>query len=769
MAISLFKKYASVRQHDQTDCGPAVLATVAKHYKLPVSIARIRDVSGTDLRGTSLLGLAVAAEKIGFQATGVRAQWESLIGGEVNFPTIAHVLNEHLLGHFVVVFEVSERGALLSDPAEGLVTWKKEKFLKHWRIHKSDEEGDDPEPYGALLLLTPTSQMYHSEELKKGSKWSRLWGVMRPRVPIVFEAFLCALIATLLALGSSFFMQVLIDNVLVHEKVSVLNLLALGMALLYLFRTGFGMLRQYLLVHLAQKIDLELILQYYGHILKMPIRFFRTRQVGEILSRMNDASKVRALIQGTTLSLLLDLLMFVFAAAVMFYYHATLTLIVMAFLPLFLLSVFLLNRPIKAVQRKAMEQSAELEAHLVESVSGVATLKSFAAESGARRKTEERFVKVIKTGFRGAMLGMASSTVGGLISSFAGLFILWYGGGQVIEGHLSLGQLMFFNSLLGYLIGPMERIAEVNVAIQDALIALDRLSETLDLDPEQKVGSQAFLPATLLRGEYSIEDLTFSYGHREPVLKKITLKIPAGTSLALVGESGSGKTTLANLLARFDDPSEGRILLDGVDLRDWDIHALRRAMGVVPQETFLFRGKVRENIALGNPGASLEQVMDSAKRAQVHDFIISLPDRYESLIGERGVDLSGGQRQRIAIARALLRDPRILILDEATSNLDSETEAAIQKTLQAIKGGRTTILIAHRLSTVMFADRIVVVHKGEVIEEGTHEELMKKRGRYFQMWRRQMPLNAAGMFGEIDSEPFILEEELDREPRKGGS
>lgn len=739
-----------------------MLATISKHYKLPISIAKIRDVSRTDLRGTSLLGLSIAAEKIGFQATGVRAQWESFFG-EVNFPTIAHVLNDQKLGHFVVLYEVHEDKVLLSDPATGIVEWTKEKFLERWRIHLSGEEGDD-EPYGALLLLTPTSSMYQSEELKKGSKWERLWAVMRPRLPIVFEAFLCALLATLLALGTSFFMQVLIDNVLVHEKVSVLNTLAIGMGLLYLFRTGFGVLRQYLLVHLAQKIDLELILQYYGHILKMPIRFFRTRQVGEILSRMNDASKVRALIQGTTLSLLLDMMMFVFAAGVMFYYHATLTFIVLAFLPVFAISVYLLNRPITAVQRKAMEQSAELEAHLVESVSGVATLKSFAAESSARRKTEQKFVKVIKTGFRGAMLGMAASTIGGLVSSFAGLFVLWYGGQQVIEHELSLGQLMFFNSLLGYLLGPMERISEVNVAIQDALIALDRLSETLDLDPEQKPDAKGYAPEKV-RGEYAIEGLHFAYGHREPVLKNIDLRIPAGTALALVGESGSGKTTLANLLARFDDPTEGRILLDGVDLRDWDIHALRKAMGVVPQETFLFRGKVRENIALGHSEASLQEIMEAARKAQVHDFLINLPERYESLIGERGVDLSGGQRQRLAIARALLNAPQVLILDEATSNLDSETEAAIQTTLQEIKGGRTTILIAHRLSTVMFADQIAVVHKGEIVEQGTHEQLMRKRGKYFSMWRRQMPLNSAGLFADPGETPFVFEDE----PREGKS
>lgn len=743
----MLHRHPCVRQRDETDCGPAVLATVALHYRLPISVARIRDVAGTDLGGTNLYGLSLAAERLGFEATGVRAQFENLLD-EVNYPCIAHVINDRGLGHFVVLYKAGEKEVLVADPGAGLETWDKEKFLQRWRIHQPSPEDDDKDPYGALLLLAPTARLHGMDGVK--SKWDRLWAVLRPRLPLVGEALLCALLATLLALGSSFFIQVLVDHVLVHEKASLLNGLALGMALLLVFRLAFGFLRQYLLVHLAQKIDLELILAYYGHLLKMPMRFFRTRRVGEILSRINDAQKIRALVQGTTLALLLDVTMFVFAVAVMFYYHWKLTLIVCAALPVFALVVWLMNRPVQKVERKLMEQSADLEAHLVESISGIGTLKSFAAEDSAKRKTEEGFVKVIRTGFRGAMLGAQMGIVGTLLSAGTGLFVLVYGGHQVIAGTLSMGQLMFFNSLLGYLLGPMERLAEMNVTVQEALIALDRLGETLDLDPEQKPDAKGYAPEKV-RGEFAIEGLTFSYGHREPVLKTISLKIPAGTTVALVGESGSGKTTLANLLARFDDPSEGRILLDGIDLRDWDLHALRREMGVVPQETFLFRGKVRENIALGAPQAKLNEIMEAAKRANAHDFISKMPERYESLIGERGMDLSGGQRQRLAIARALLHDPTILILDEATSNLDSEAEFAIQKTLDEVKRGRTTILIAHRLSTVMHADRIVVLHEGEVAEHGSHGELMRRKGRYYQMWRRQMPI--AGELMVLEEEP----------------
>ena len=728
----MLKKYPHIRQRDETDCGPAVLAMIALFYRLPISVARIREAAGTDLGGTNLFGLSVAAGKVGFRATSVRAQWENLLT-DVQYPAVAHVLNKRGQGHFVVLYKVTKKWVLVGDPAGGVERWNKEEFLKRWRFHKGLEGNGNP--HGILMLLSPTPALRETEA--SPSKWHRLWVLLRPRLPILFEAFLAAILATLLALGTSFFIQVLVDNVLVYEKTNILNTLALGMVLVILFRTAFGILRQYLLVHLAQKIDVELVLYYYGHLLKMPIRFFRTRQVGEILSRMNDAQRIRAFIGGTTLGLLLDATMFVFASVVMFYYHSRLTLLVFAFLPLFFCAFYLLNILIRRIQRSLMEETADLEAHLVESLSGITTLKSFAAESSARQKTEESFLKLIKTQFRSTMLSTSAASAGAFLSAFGALAVLWFGGHQVIAGELSLGQLMFFNSLLAFLFGPMERLAEANVAIQDALIALDRLGEILDLDPEQKDDFRGFV-SEKVRGDFSIEKVTFAYGYRKPVLKNITLPIEAGTTVAIVGESGSGKTTLANLLARFDDPDDGRILLDGIDLRDWDIHSLRRVMGIVPQETFIFRGRVRDNIALGHPEPDM--IMEAAERANAHEFIARLPERYESLIGERGSDLSGGERQRLAIARALLHDPKILILDEATSNLDSETEFAIQETLNEVKVGRTTVLIAHRLSTVMHADRIVVLHDGELIEKGTHDDLMSRRGKYFSLWQRQMPV-----------------------------
>ncbi len=731
----MLERYPCIRQRDETDCGAAVLATVARCHGLPLSVAYIRDLAGTDLLGTNLLGLSIAAEKIGFRATGLQAQWQHLIE-RVSCPVVCHVITEAGQNHFVVVHKLGRRKLVVADPATGTTTWTKEEFLARWQVHRQRDEHGEPvgESFGVLLMLAPTPALRQTDNSR--SRWSRLWAILRPRLPLLWEAFLCSILATLLALGASFFIQVLIDQVLVHEKPNVLDLLALGMFLLILFRTAFGLLRQYLLVHLAQKIDLELMLSYYGHLMSLPMRFFRTRRVGEVLSRINDSAKIRALIQGTTIGLLLDATMFFIASAVMLYYSWTLTLLVFAFLPLFMILVYLLNRPVQRVERQLMEQSADVEAHLVESLSGIATLKAFAAEGAARQKTETGFVKVIRTGFQSAMLGASAAAIGDLLAACAMLFVLWYGGHLVIAGQLSLGQLMFFNAMLGYLVDPMKRLAEVNISIQEALIALDRLGEVMDLEPESRPDAQG-VSITDVQGAFEIENLTFAYGHRPPVLKNISLSIPAGTTLGIVGESGCGKTTLANLLARFDDPQEGRILLDGTDIRDWNLKALRKTLGIVPQETFIFRGKVRENITLGKPGATLEQVIAAARAAGAHEFISQLPHRYETMIGERGSDLSGGQRQRLAIARALLHDPQVLILDEATSSLDSLSELAIRETLARVT--QTTVLIAHRLSTVMQADLIVVLHDGRVVEQGAHDELMAREGRYHALWQRQLP------------------------------
>lgn len=570
------------------------------------------------------------------------------------------------------------------------------------------------------------------------NRWERLGRLLRTRLSLLLEALLAAFLMTLLALGSSLFVQVLVDVVLTRHKPSLLNVLALGMVLLICFRAAFGLLRQYLLIHLSQRIDVELVLGFYRHVLTLPMQFFRKHQVGEILSRMNDTSRIRNLVGGPALGLILDVMMFAMAGAIMVQYSLRLSLVVFAFVPTFMIVISSLNRILQRLQRGLMEGAADLEGHFVESLSGISALKAFAAEPTAGRKAETKFLRVLRHSFRVTMLSAGFEASSNFLAAAGALAVLWFGGHQVIAGELSLGQLMFFHTMLVYLFGPMERLSASNVDIQGALIALERLGEVLEEEPEATSAGQRVDPEEV-RGEYRIEGLSFSYVPDQLVLRDIDLLVPAGSTLAIVGETGSGKTTLARLLARFETPTHGRILLDRLDLRDWDLVSLRRLLGIVPQEISIFRDSIRENIALGDPEASLDRVIDAAVQAHAHPFIDRLEKRYETVVGEWGGDLSGGERQRIAIARALLPRPRILILDEATSNLDSKTERAIHDALFHPAHQCTKIVIAHRLTTVMDADQIAVLHRGEIVELGSHDELIAREGAYSSLWHRQVP------------------------------
>ena len=428
---------------------------------------------------------------------------------------------------------------------------------------------------------------------------------------------------------------------------------------------------------------------------------------------------------------------------VLYLYDFPLALVATAFVPLLVGSIlahqpFLLRR-----SRETMEHSAALSAHLVENVSGVETIKTFGVERSRADEADVHMVRVMGTVRSLQRLATSTSTLGMIVTSVAGLVVLWYGGYRVMSGALTIGQLMFFSSLLGYLLGPLERLAGVNQTVQDALIAVDRLYQVLDLELET-VGAGEKVPFNGIRQAIELRGVSFKYGCRANVLNKLNLCIPAGKTVAVVGESGSGKSTLLKLLQGFYMPTEGRLLLDGMDLCDVELGSLRRGVGVVSQDAFVFNGTLHQNIALGRPDASAEEVMEAARAAGLEEFINGLPERYETVIGERGANLSGGQRQRLAIARVLLKKPAILIFDEATSHLDTATERAIQENLKTALAGRTVILVAHRLSTIKDADMICVLHKGEVVEQGTHHDLLQGfGGRYAALWRAQSDGEAA--------------------------
>jgi ATP-binding cassette subfamily B protein len=703
------------------DCGAAALATVALHYRRPIGLEQMRDLTGTDRIGTNLLGLLQAAEKLGFSAKGAKGSYEAL--PQAPLPAIAHVKTEEGLGHFVVLHRVHKTVVVVADPARGVQKLSRDEFCQRWS--------------GYLLLLVPERQ---APTAVAGpalvSPWRRLLRLLTPHTPVLLEAFVCALLLTVLGISTAYFIQHLVDSVLVRHEARLLNALGVGMVLILLFRTLFSMLRQYLVAHVGRKVDLALIAGYSRHLLSLPLRFFEMRRVGEILSRVTDTAKVREAINGTTLTALVDGTLVLVMLVVLWLYDVRLALVSTAFVPLLLASVMVHHPAARRRSAEAMERAAQLSAHLVEDISAVETVKAFGIERARAEEGETRLIRLVKEIFSLQKLGISLSTLGTLVTALAGIVILWYGGYRVMDGALTIGELMFFYTLLGHLLEPLERLASVNLKLQDALMAVDRLYQILDLEVEA-AGHSPKVPFPGIQGALVMQKVCFGYGARGPVLDKVNLYVPAGKTIGIVGESGSGKSTLLKLLLGYYQPTEGRILVDGVDLRDFDLTSLRSRIGLVSQEPFIFNGTLRENIALGKPGATLVEVFEAARAAGLEEFITGLPERLDTVIGERGANLSGGQRQRLAIARALLRRPDILIFDEATSHLDTATEQAIQKSLRTVLAGKTVVLVAHRLSTVKQADHIYVMHQGRVVEGGLHQHLLARKGLYAGLWNAQ--------------------------------
>jgi ATP-binding cassette subfamily B protein len=550
------------------------------------------------------------------------------------------------------------------------------------------------------------------------------------------EAAACAMLMTVLGLSSSYFLRHLVDNVLVRHEARLLNALGIGMLLVAVFRMLFGMCRHYLLAFVARRIDLALMSRYSRHLLGLPMQFFDMRRVGEIFSRLQDTAKVREAISGTTTSAIVDGTLVLVFLAILWYQDLPLALAATAFVPLLVLSIVAHHPAAKRRSREAMERASRLSAQVVEDVSAVETIKAFGVERDRAEQSEDRLVSFTQSTFSLQKLGLTMNGAATLVTSIAGLAVLWYGGHRVMAGKLSIGDLVFFNSLLAYLLEPLGRLASLNLQLQDALVAIDRLYQVLDVAPEQSDGKSR-VAFHGVRKAIDLRDVSFSYGCRGNVLEHLDLRIPAGAKVAIVGESGSGKSTLLKLLLGYYAPTEGQVLVDDIDLRDMELASLRRGIGVVSQEPFIFNGTLRENIAIGRPDASLDEVIEATESAGLSQFVASLPQRYETIIGERGANLSGGQRQRLAIARALLLQPNILIFDEATSHLDVATEQAIQATLREKLIGKTVVLVAHRLSTIRDADCIFVLRQGRVAESGTHQELLGLGGYYAELCRLQ--------------------------------
>jgi subfamily B ATP-binding cassette protein HlyB/CyaB len=698
-----------------TDTGLICLLILARFYDLPADGAQLRHQfakSGQVLSDTDLLR---AAKHLGLKAGVQTANWNKLEG--IPLPALAKRTD----GRYVVFAKFEGEKVLVQDPIEARpLVLSREQFESAWS--------------GQLLLFTKRANL-RLQDLKFDFTWF-IPAIVKYRT-LLGEVLVASFFLQLFALLTPLFTQVVIDKVLVHKGFTTLHVLAIGMIALALFDAVLGGLRTYLFSHTTNRIDVGLGAQLFRHVLALPLAYFEARRVGDTVARVRELESIRQFLTSHSVTVVLDVVFTVVFLAVMWFYSPILTLVVMGSLPLYALLSVVITPAIRARLHEKFNRGADNQSFLVEAISGIQTVKALAVEPPLLRKWEEQLAGYVRASFRATSLMTIAGQTGTFIQKVTTVAVLWMGAFRVIEGDLTIGQLIAFNMLSAQVTGPLLRLVNLWQEFQQVGISVQRLGDVLNTQPEPSYNpNRTTLPQ--VNGQVVFEDVTFRYRpDGTEVLRKVSFAVTPGKVIGLVGRSGSGKSTIAKLVQRLYVPERGRILVDGVDLAQVDPAWLRRQVGVVLQENFLFNCSVRDNIALTDPGLAMEQVIRASKLAGAHEFILELPEGYDTMVGEHGCSLSGGQRQRIAIARALVANPRILIFDEATSALDYESEAIIQQNMAQISQGRTVFIIAHRLSTVRPAHRIYVVDKGEIVEQGSHEELLHMQGFYARLHRHQ--------------------------------
>lgn len=708
-------RFKNIPQHDETDCGPACLAAIFRKYGLKVSIAKIREIAGTDREGTNLVGLSKAAEHFGFQHKVFNANAEALLE-PLPFPAIAHVIVNGML-HYVVILKSNEKRVVVSDPAKGIIRYKRNDFLKIWN--------------NVLLFIAPTEKSAKGNQ-KKNTLFS-FFGLLKGQKHLVLFIFLLSLILTGIGIITSYFYQILMDNVIPSGSFEMLNQIAFYTLMLFFVQMFISVVRGIITVRFEQKINIPLMLGYYNHVLSLPISFYTLRETGDIISRFNDTSMIRSMVSQAALSVMMDTIMAIFGAVILYKSNRQLFIIAVIMLICYAIIVFTYKNPMQKMNRKLMEMNAKMTSQFVETINGVETIKTLNQETAQRKKTKKLFVALQKKSFNGGLLDMSQSVITSIVGTVGGLLIFWIGGTAVLKGEMTIGELITFNALLGYFVDPITSLLGLQQEMQNAVVAADRLGEILDIEPETSESRKDDLEKIPFN-DIVVKDLNFRYGTRDLVLRDINLKIKKGQRVAFVGESGSGKTTLAKMFVHLYEQESGEIMFDQKDLRNYSVKRLRNSISYMPQSAFLFTGTIKENILLGNPTASDEDINRVCRMCELEGYINSLPLKINTRIEENGKNLSGGQRQRVAIARALINNPEVLIMDESTSNLDPITEKSIGETIRKLPNTMTMITIAHRLSTIKDSDVIFVFKDGGIIESGSHDELMDLKGYYFRLY-----------------------------------
>lgn len=697
------------------DTGLLSLLVVARFHEIPADPEQVRHQFGRPGRVFSEADLVRAARSLGLKASARPGQWARLAA--MPLPALAPLRD----GRCVVLAKAQADSVLIQDPSQAKpIVLSREPFEQLWT--------------GRLIFLAKRGRL--GQDIRSFDCTWFIPALVKYRT-LLGEVLLASFFLQLFALVTPLFSQVIIDKVLVHNGMTTLYVMAVGMVALAIFDAVLGGLRTYLFSHTTNRIDVGLGAKLFGHIMTLPLGYFETRRVGDTVARVRELETVRQFLTSNAVTVVLDLFFGIVFVAVMLFYSPALTAIVLVALPFYAVISILVTPIIRRRLNEKFNRGAENQAFLVEAVTGIQTVKALAIEPTMRRTWEEQLAAYVQASFRATKLINTAGQAAKCIQKLTTIAVLWMGAHLVIEGKLSVGQLVAFNMLSGQVSAPLLRILNLWQEFQQVGISIQRLGDLLNAPAEPSSGQPLAILAQV-KGAVVFDAVHFRYRpDGADILKSISFHVKPGSVVGIVGRSGSGKSTVTKLIQRLYVPASGRVLIDGLDVAQVDPSWLRRQVGVVLQENFLFNKTVRENIAMAQLGASMDEIVEAAKLAGAHEFILELPEGYDTVVGERGCSLSGGQRQRIAIARALVPNPRILILDEATSALDYESESIIQQNLAKICKGRTVFIIAHRLSTVRPAHVIFVIEKGEIVEQGAHDELLKRNGYYARLHRHQ--------------------------------
>lgn len=715
-------RYTYVKQHDATDCAAACLAMVCLHYKKETTITRLRDMMGTDLKGTNLLGLDKCATALDFVTQAVRVDKEGFLS-KYTLPAIANVVTKEGMTHFVVVFKITKKYVILGDPAKDLMRVEIDEFYKTFT--------------GAMLILKPSNK-FETGRLKGEKIFHRYIALLKPQMRLFVYGIVSSLLITVLGIVSSLFNNILFDEILPYKQQNVLKLVVIVFLGINLSQAAVSFVRQWMMMHLSIKIDIPLMLGYFKHIYKLPMKFFAARKTGDITTRFSDAFTIKDVFTNIALTLILDIGMALITGVILFNMNSTLFAIIVFMTIISIILVFIFKQPYKKINEEQMQQAAILNSQIIEGLHAVETIKGNANEEVELDNIEKEYIRSLRIGYKEGMLSNVQGGISNLISTVGNLVLMYFGIMQVIEGKITLGSFMAFNTLAGYFMEPVSNLVSLQLSLQEANISMKRFSEILDYDEEQPETEQnMYQEIERIEGDIEIKHVTFRYGNRKPAVSDVSFTIPKGKKVALVGASGSGKTTIAKLLLKYYEPENGEITVDGIDINEISNKSLRRAISYVPQTIELFSKSIYDNIRVSRMSATLDEVKEAAKAADAHDFIKKLPMQYYTFLEEAGNGLSGGEKQRIALARAFLKKNEFYILDESTSNLDFATENIIFDMIYNKLKKKSMLIVAHRLATVKNCDEIIVMDQGEIVEQGNHDDLLALEGKYYQLWEMQ--------------------------------